>query len=490
MIKKNYLKAMAVFLAAITAITTVGATTSSASEKFELDSNEVAVYAGKSAKIAYKAPANIKVKVVNKKIASAVTKKKNITIKGLKAGKTVAVVKCNNKKKKIQIVVKKKVENTVSECTTTKSKVNRFSVELFNAMRKKGDNTYISPLSVYSAYAMASNGASGNTQSQIFKTLGVKDLNEINTDMSGMISGNVIQDNANVPAFQINNSFWVAGDKQINVNIDNEFINPVKQYYKAEVFKDVNFADVNTCQTINNWVANKTGNKITNMFDKINSDTAAILLNTAYFECDWLSPFDISKTKKEIFKSASKKSKVNMMVSNDQEYKYYKDDMFEGVEIGYKGSYVMDVLMAVDENKTVGQVWDMLNTEKQEKIFDKFDKMNYKMLKSLKMPKFDIKYESDLVEVLKKMGMKDVFSANADFSKIGNGIWLTESKHKTSLSVTEKGTVSSAATSVVLSKCLAEDNKLECVVDRPFICCIRNKDTGVIMFIGEINNIK
>ena len=455
-----------------------------AAKKFSVSKNNVTVNVKKSVKVKYTAPSAVTVKSSDSKIAKADVKKKVIVIKGMKSGNAVLNVKCGKKTKKIKVAVKNRVTNTVTGCVNTSDKINRFSCEMFNALRNNNENMYISPLSVYTAYAMLSNGAGGNTREQIFRTLGISNLDEVNSQMGKYIKHDA--DSGRVK-YSVDNSLWINGNSILSANIEHAFIAPLKKYYNAEVFKNMNFGDPNAKNVINDWAAQKTNNNIKDIIDKISYDDVALLLNTVYFNGQWLSPFQEENTKKEIFHSVSGKKNVDMMSLIDGRFKYYKDGNFEGLELPYGDSYVMDILMSSDKGKTTGEVWEKLSVEKQEAAIGKFDKKQYSDIALLKLPKVDMEYETNLIDVLKKMGIKDAFHANADFRNIGD-VYVSESVHKTRLLINEKGTESSAATSAMLSKG-SFIGKTKFIVDRPFICCIRNTDTGAIIFIGEINSL-
>ena len=455
-----------------------------AAKKFSVSKNNVTVNVKKSVKVKYTAPSAVTVKSSDSKIAKADVKKKVITIKGMKSGNAVLNVKCGKKTKKIKVAVKNKVTNTVAGCVNTPDKINRFSCEMFNALRNNRDNTYISPLSIYTAYAMLSNGAGGKTREQIFRTLGISNLDEVNSQMGKYIKHDA--DSGRVK-YSVDNSLWINGNSILSANIEHAFIAPLKKYYNAEVFKNMNFGDPNTKNVINDWAAQKTNNNIKDIIDKISYDDVALLLNTVYFNGQWLSPFQEENTKKEIFHSVSGKKNVDMMSLIDGRFKYYKDGNFEGLELPYGDSYVMDILMSSDKGKTTGEVWEKLSVEKQEAAIGKFDRMQFSDIALLKLPKVDIEYETNLIDVLGKMGIRDAFTPEADFSNIGD-IYIRKSIHKTHLFMNEDGTVSSAST-IVHGYKGAGDSKIKYIVDRPFICCIRNTATGAIIFMGEINKL-
>ena len=87
-------RVLAMVLSASMMVGMVTPVTSDAAKKFKVFTKKVSVKAGKTKKVKYKAPGKIKVKMKSKKTAKAVVKKKYILFKGVKKGKTNAVVSC------------------------------------------------------------------------------------------------------------------------------------------------------------------------------------------------------------------------------------------------------------------------------------------------------------------------------------------------------------------------------------------------------------
>ena len=90
------------------------------------------------------------------------------------------------------------------------------------------------------------------------------------------------------------------------------------------------------------------------------------------------------------------------------------------------------------------------------------------------------------------MGMKLPFNPElADLSGIADvtGLYISKVIHKTFVQVDEEGTEAAAVTSVDVMA-TGESPIQVFTVDRPFLFVIREKSTGVILFIGEIGEIQ
>jgi serpin B len=109
----------------------------------------------------------------------------------------------------------------------------------------------------------------------------------------------------------------------------------------------------------------------------------------------------------------------------------------------------------------------------------------------LRLPKFDIDTSVMLGEQLKTLGMPMAFSDNADFSGITSDepLQIAEVVHQANVTVDEKGTIAAAATAVIArttSAVISEPKRLD--VDRPFLFFLRDRQTGALLFSGQVTN--
>ena len=90
--------------------------------------------------------------------------------------------------------------------------------------------------------------------------------------------------------------------------------------------------------------------------------------------------------------------------------------------------------------------------------------------------------------------LNDVFDENrANLQNIGKNIFVSGISHKTALLVNEKGSKAAAVTAIRMVKSMAPvqvvEEEIDFIVDRPFVFAIRDKVSGMILFIGEVNNL-
>ena len=479
-----------------------------AAKSFKVAKKKVSVECGKSVKIKYFGKGKIKLFVKNKKIAKASKKGRYIIIKGKKKGSTNITVKFKSKKAVIKVRVKEKddiVQSTETPEDVIKaaaslspyaSSVNSFGCDIFTRLKNNNNNTFISPLSIHMALSMLACGASGETYNQLADVLGIDDMNAWNGAMSTYVRGSLDKD----VQLHIANSVWLG--QKMNPSPDEIFAVPLKNNYNAEIFKDVPF-DMGTVDKANAWAAKKTNNMIPKIVNQFSDDTVAMLMNAIYFDAQWTNQFFKGNTKDEIFKGSKGNTTVKMMNMSRVSKKYFKNDYMKGLEMTYgSGKYAMDILLSADDNANTADVWNSLAKEQRANTILEFtNNAPYSKIKTLKIPKFELEYSVDamLKAVLNNMGITDVFSEEkADLSKIGtaknNGnIFVSDIIHKTALKVDEDGTKAAAVTAIIEEAASASQEEpvydIEFIVDRPFILVIRDTVSGMVLFMGEVNNL-
>lgn len=88
--------------------------------------------------------------------------------------------------------------------------------------------------------------------------------------------------------------------------------------------------------------------------------------------------------------------------------------------------------------------------------------------------------------------MRIPFTEYANFSNISDiSLRISEVIHKTFVEVNEEGTEAAAVTSVVMTLSSAgSPQPIDFIVNKPFVFVIREKSSGVILFMGKIGEIK
>ncbi|QTE21582.1 serpin family protein [Polaribacter cellanae] len=355
---------------------------------------------------------------------------------------------------------------------------NKFAFDFFKKISKKEDkeNYMISPVSLSLALGMAYNGTANKTKEAFEQTLNYtsflpKEINTINKEIIRTLANN-----STGALFQIANSIWI----EDSFPVKESFISTNKKFYSAEVEK-LDFSDTNSANIINNWVSDKTYQKIPKIINKINSNDVLFLINAIYFKSDWKYTFKEEDTKVLPFYGENKTENVKMMHLTEK-LDFYENTTFTAVKLPYKNNkYSMTILLPKEGKKTthISNLLDINNWKNWKTNFNKKEVQ-------LAMPKFAFSYEKTLNNTLLDLGLGVAFKQSADFSKISNiPVSISYVMQKTFIEVNEKGTEAAAVTNVGIGTLSINPYNI-LKLNKPFLFVITEKETGSISFIGKI----
>jgi len=354
---------------------------------------------------------------------------------------------------------------------------NRFGFKLLAEVvdQSDGGNVFISPLSVSIALGMTYNGAGGTTEQGMREVLEFGELTreEINEGYKALIELLTSMDPD--VAMEIANSIWY----RQGFEVLQSFIDTMLAYFDA-VVESVDFTDPGTVDRINAWVAEKTHDKITEIFTSTDANMVMVLINAIYFKGTWTFEFDPQDTSDDTFHAPSGDKTVKMMhLKGDLRHLWTED--FEAVDLPYGNEYFSMTLFLPAQDKGVDDIVAMLNDENWTSWMESFSEEET----DLYLPRFELEYENSLVEELIAMGMQDAFDpGGADFSGIkpDHQMSISEVKHKTYVKVNEEGTEAAAVTAVVVTDSAPPSLRF----NRPFLLVIHDDHSQAMIFMGKI----
>jgi serpin B len=300
----------------------------------------------------------------------------------------------------------------------------------------------ISPFSLEVILALTQSGAKGLTGEQLRKALRFPtSKSKIERVLSNLLP--TLEQNKDY-SLHIANKIYVRN----NFQIDPDFRKVAQQVYKSDV-QNVDFSRKNEAmQIMNNWVANRTNQKIQNLIDgqSLTSRTRAVLINALYFQGNWSIPFDSYLTsKRDFYRTATDVVAVDMMSVRD-EFNYYEDANLGAkfLELPFDGDMSMVVVLP---HKTEG----LAALEKRsENVF--FSPRFTPETVRVKLPKFKIETQLDFQESLKNIGVTRIFDqGDVDLSGIAGvkgELVVNKVVQKSFIEVNEQGVEAAAATYV------------------------------------------
>ncbi|PNJ33930.1 SERPINA6 isoform 1 [Pongo abelii] len=342
-------------------------------------------------------------------------------------------------------------------------------------------NIFISPVSISMALAMLSLGTCGHTRAQLLQGLGF--------NLTGRSETEIHQ------GFQHLHQLFAESDTSLEMTMGNalfldgslelleSFSADIKHYYESEVLA-MNFQDWATAsRQINSYVKSKTQGKIADLLSGLDSPAILVLVNYIFFKGTWTQPFDLASTREENFYvDETTVVKVPMMLqSSTISYLHDSELPCQLVQLNYVGNGTvffilpekgkMNTVIAALSRDTINR-WSAGLTSSQVDLY---------------IPKVTISGVYDLGDVLEEMGIADLFTNQANFSRITQDAQLKSSKvvHKAVLQLNEEGVDTAGSTGVTLN---LTSKPIILRFNQPFIIMIFDHFTWSSLFLARVVN--
>ena len=363
---------------------------------------------------------------------------------------------------------------------------NAFTFDLFRAVRKHSTdaNVFISPLSVSMALNMTLNGAAGTTADEMRTALRESDYSTADINAYSRDLREALLRADPKTTIGIANSIWYRQGETVKA----PFIEANRTYYDAEV-QALDFSSPTIVGTINGWCAQKTNNKIKEIVKQVDPTTFMYLINAVYFKGAWTTRFEKKNTRSGDFRRADGSTQQVQMMNLKDTFRCASSNVCDYLEMDYGNHAFSMVIMLPKDGKTTRDAMAALDGQTWAKAMESLAEAYV----IVKLPRFKAECEYPMHEhILPDMGMKLPFNPElADLSGIADigafgRLFISSVIHKTFVQVDEEGTEAAAVTSIDI---VGSNESSFFIVDRPFLFAIREKSTGVILFIGEIGEI-
>ena len=312
-----------------------------------------------------------------------------------------------------------------------------------------------------------------------------KSLNEIQNvfsieklDIENISNINLLNLISNYSSFEIANIIYSIYNPlvQFNIYISN---------YQTKISNNID--------EINLFIQQKTNNLISNYFPSILL-SEFLLTNVLYFKGEWKKKFEIINKQ---FTSSNGRIKLIQMINCKDNYRYFKNDIFEAIEIPYNKDNITALILLPNRNYSIHNLIKNLNQKELIELYN--NRLENKSI-NLIFPKFsfDKQNKINLKSMLIKIGLNSLFNENEDnfrnmFGIINKNVFINEAFQTNLLNVNEYGT-EIASVSVISSFSISNPFQipLEMLVDRPFLFIIRNNKFEIgkdIILIAKIEDL-
>ncbi|KAF7202897.1 antithrombin-III [Nothobranchius furzeri] len=373
----------------------------------------------------------------------------------------------------------------------------RFALSLYKRLslsRTGESNVFMSPISITTAFAMTKLGACNRTLEQIMKVFEFDTIKEKTSDQVHFFFA------------KLNCRLYRKKDKTTELRIANRLFGD-KSFFFNETYQNIsetvygatllplNFkVDPEQARiTINEWVSNKTENRIQETLPSgaLDSTTILVLVNTIYFKGQWKNTFPKEQVLPSDFRvNANRSCQVNMMYQEMKfQYRYFPDDQVQLLEMPYRGDDITMVIILPSRNIQLSQVEERLNLKKLNSWLSQLTETTV----SVSVPRFRLEDGFSLKDKLQQMGLTDLFNPDTaslpgileDGSEV---LFISDAYHKAFLEVNEEGSEAAASTAVVAVGRSLNMNREVFLADRPFLVLIRESTLNTLLFVGRVSN--
>ncbi|XP_013781159.2 leukocyte elastase inhibitor-like isoform X2 [Limulus polyphemus] len=384
------------------------------------------------------------------------------------------------------LVMHLSVEGSAAVSGLATKSSNSLALKLFQYFATS-DNVFFSPFSIATIMGMTYLGTKNSTAAQIRNLFDLEEgglMDEEFHESFRQLIASVLERKQHYE-LKTTNAFVIQKGFEIEPSYKTELV----QFYNASI-QNVDFQEdpETTVQWINSWIRWKTQDKIQKMFwSPLNPLTQLLLLSIVSFKGSWQKEFDGSKTRLESFYNNGTNETQVFMMHKKSKFPYGFDPELDAfiLALPYTGWDLNMIFVLPREMQGLSKLRAVLSLGKFEDVVSQLHETEVE----ISIPKFKMDKEYELEEPFRKLGLTNVFIPGvADFSRLttAGDLYLSSIRHKALLEVDEQGSkvvVSTASLVETLSL------KPSFIVNHPFLFFIRENRSGLILFLGQVNDL-
>nr|XP_057929961.1 serpin peptidase inhibitor, clade A (alpha-1 antiproteinase, antitrypsin), member 10a [Doryrhamphus excisus] len=349
-----------------------------------------------------------------------------------------------------------------------------FATRLYRAFASRTDNNvFLSTVSVSHGLAALLSATSGSSRDQLQQVLGLAGLDlqtfpDLFQSMTTVLLGG--------GALKLKQGVAIFPDTSIQVSAS--YLDLVQAKYGGTV-KSLTYATPReAADTINNWAQEQTRDQVQDLVADLNPQTQLLLATAALYQGQFSQAFNASVTQDERFYvDKYHVVMVPMMFRADKYFLAYDRLLKVGVlKLPMVDGAAMLVVLP-DEDVDITAVEEEVTSEKIQSWIRQLKKTKLEV----QLPRFLLESSSSLGDVLRTLGMVQVFQDDADLSSMGaaQGTKLSQVFHKAVLSVDESGDDGGASA-------VFATPPPRLTINRPFLFVVYHQTSGGVLLMGRV----
>ena len=360
---------------------------------------------------------------------------------------------------------------------------------------QEGTNAVYSPLSLWSALAMAAQCAQGESRRQVLDALGVDSVEVLQEQVSHLWQTLYTDDG--LSALILGNSIWLNDGMEGSYVQDT--LDALAQKYYAGVYS-VPMGTGEADQAVSDWVREQTRGLMggEGPIVQLQPDTLALLVSSLYYRAGWTDEFHDDQTEMDTFTGADGQEVRVDFMHQTQDAHFIRRESYQAAQLGTELGEMVFVLPAeggapetlLQDPEFLPDLDFSLDFPSEE---DAAKAPIYGEVQ-WSVPKFDVDSSLDLKSALAALGVTDLLEPEkADLSALTNiEAFLSQVRQLARVKVDEEGIEAAAVTIMMVepTSAMPEPDPEVCVMDldRPFLFVIRSWQ-GVPLFVGVVNQL-
>ena len=341
-----------------------------------------------------------------------------------------------------------------------------------------GENGVYSPVSLYTAMALLAEICGGESRQQVLDAMGAGDLEA----MRGLVHQLWVNSycDSGVVTSRMGSSLWL--NEQVEFSA--ETLRTLSQHYFASSYRVAMGTD-EAGRAIGTWVNEQTGGLLQEETENIRTEAMTLLqlYTTLYFKARWKDTFRPEATEKGIFHAPAGDMECDFMhARRTGGYRVGEGYTAAMLPFAANGGYM--TLCLPDEGVALSELLG------REALMSELREMTeYGSIVRWALPRFDVKADTPLNDLMKELGVRAAFDAQAaDFQPLtATPAFLSSVRQAARVKIDEEGVEAAAFTEMAVCTSSLPMGEVEMTLDRPFLFAIYDAN-GLPLFVGTVQN--
>ena len=347
------------------------------------------------------------------------------------------------------------------------------------------ENRCLSPSGLCLALAAAYLAASGRTQQELGRALGLSapvqpGVDEVLREWRGSLL-----EQAENSSTVLASSVWLPPGS----NLVAEYADRLRRSLGAEasvLLED----ETSAVAQVNDWAGRMTRRRIPHVLSHIGPTARMLLLTVVDLHAKWQLAFDPQLTREAPFRLGPGRLVSHPLMMQSGEFPHFRTAEVEGIALPYSGGRRRLIVLLPSPDRSLDEVLEGLNAATWRSLVGRL----HKEPGTIALPRFVLQEMTDLVGPLIDLGLTRLFDPDlAEFRNLGSSQGTSAIGHISQvvrLEVDEQGTEASAVTLMVQVVAWPPPRRqpFEMWVDRPFVFAIEDEPSGTLLFLGAMRD--